>query len=364
MGIALFAASGCWDALDIEERNIATLVIIDRNDEGYVFYVEYAVNTSSTSSGTAGGKHAYAFNTGKGETLAIARENLETKAQKPTYLGAVSAVVLTERMARAGIEEYMFRMREVNDYRKIVDIFITGEEPEAFIKLGQGEKCVGKMVGYTMTNLVNNDRICDIAHLADVLENITGMGGCFLLPNINLGGGEVQISGFSVLHTARCIGDIPWAECRGINFLSMKDAKLYYTIPIGQETATFKLSMKKKKITPSYEQEKVSFLIEESFEAELAYTSVELRFYEQDEAILRQELEDSIADDILAAVETSQRTFRCDYLHFSTFFRIAYPMEHRLIDWPKVFPDAEIAVRVNANVDMTGRYDFIPLTEF
>lgn len=305
--IAVLMTAGCWDARDIEERSIATLVILDKTDTGYAFYVEYAVISASSSSGSGEGKNSYRFSVGEGETLAIARDVLETKSINPIYLGAVSAVVLTENMARFGIEEYMYRLREINDYRKVVDIFVTSETPEAVMAIGRGETSVGKIVESILKNLIKNDQICDIAHLAKVLEHMANTNNCFLLPAVSIVNEEIIVSGFSVFSDARCIGSIPWAETRGINFINMEHVQKYYTVPYGQETTTFALRLKNKKIVPSYEDGTVSFLIELNLRAQIAYASDAIKLYDADDEALRQQLQTMIAEEMLFAIETSQR---------------------------------------------------------
>jgi hypothetical protein len=230
--------------------------------------------------------------------------------------------------------------------------------------LGKGKTSVGKMVEDTMQNLVKSNRICNIGHLSDVLEALASPSRCFMLPNVSIHENDIEITGFSAFSGGVCIGTVPWTQSRGIEFISMKDAEMYYEVPFGQEKATFKLKLKKKKIEPSYQDGKIGFLITETLNAELAYMSEAITFYDQGEAQLKADLEDMIANDILETVRISKKEFRCDYLQFSTYFRIKYPVEYRTIYWEEEFPDAEIGVQVTVDLDTTGKHDFIPQYEF
>ncbi len=197
---------------------------------------------------------------------------------------------------------------------------------------GRGEISVGKTVEDILNNLINNDQICDIAHLSKVLEHLSSPNNCFLLPTVSLVNQEVTVSGFSVFSDARCIGLIPWKETRGINFINMDHVQKYYTVSFGKETATFKLQLKRKNIEPSYADGEIGFLVTLMLDAQIAYASDALKLDDAQDEVLRQQLRTMIEDEMRVALETSQKVFRCDYLHLSTAFRIAYPVEYRYLE--------------------------------
>lgn len=355
--------TGCWDAQDIEERDIATLVTLDKTEEGYSFYVEFAeAGGSSSESGGGGGK--YAFYQADGPTLAEARQALDNKADNPIYLGAVNAVVLTESMAYYGIKEYMYRLREITDYRKVVDIFITDCAPEEFSAVGEGKSSVGKLIEDTMQSLIASGQMCEGSHLGTILESLAGPCKSFLLPHVGIEDNNITVAGYYVFHNGLCIGTIPPEESRGIQLIREKRAELYYTASVEETEATVKIMPKKKKIEPSFADGKVSFLLSGEFDAILAYVSDDLVFNDQLSEELKRDLEKKIADDIAGAVYASQKVFKADYLAFCTPFRIKFPVEFRSMDWHGAFSDADFTIEVAINLDTTGGVDFIPQYEF
>ncbi len=358
---ALFLC-GCWDAMDIEECGIATLVMLDKTEYGYRFFGEFAEAATSGTEGSGGSK--YTYHSGEGKTLAEARASLDSKTKDPIYLGAVNAVVLTERMAYYGIREYMYRLRDINDYRKVVDIFVTDCEPEQFAALGKGETDMGATIEDTMQTLIKSGQMCDRSNLGFILEALACPCKSFLLPQVSIKEGSVVVAGFYVFKDGVCIGTIAPEDSWGMQFLNQEKAELYYTVPVGSAQATARLTMKKKKVEPSYENGRISFLLSVEFDAILAYVSEDIKFDDALTEEFKRNLERDVANLIAHAVYDSQKVFEADYMSFFMPFRIKYPVEFREMDWPSAFPDADITIEVAVQLDVRGEPDFVPQYEF
>ena len=354
---------GCWDVQDIEERSIATLVALDKTEDGYRFFVEFAEPSGGGSESAGGSK--YVYHQGKGKNFAEARAALDNKAKNPIYLGAVNAVVVTKRMAYYGIKEYMYRLREINDYRKVVDIFVIDCEPEELALLGKGETSVGKTIEDTMKTLVKSGgRMYDRSNLGFILESLASPCKSFLLPCVSIKENSIAVAGFYVFNDGVCVGVLGAEESWGMQLFNQKKSERYYTAPIGGDEATVRLTLKKKKVEPSFENGRIGFLISVEFYAVLAYVTEEIEFDAQLTEELKRNLEHRIAEDIARAVYDSQKVYRTDYMSFCIPFRIKYPVEFREMDWHGAFPDADITIEVAVNLDVEGEPDFIPQYEF
>lgn len=353
--------TGCWDAEDIEGREILTLVIVDRTEKGYTFTVEYSIPSGSKSSEKG---PSFQFVHSEGDSLVAARDGLDTKLNRPIYLGAVHAVVLTGQHADEGIAEYMFRLRDINDYRKIVDILVTDEPLDAFTKLKapQGMGGVGKSIEDTMTSLIQQGRMFD-ANLAAVLDAVTGPCECFLLPNVKISDDNIELSGFSIFCGGKRVGTIPEKRSRGVLLLKVQKPKLSYVVPYDTGTATVAVEMRKRKIKPVYENRQIYFHLTFSFGAELSNYSNDIPVTQALHDQIQENLRTMIFDELAEAILTSQKEYESDYLGFFSAFRIAYPTEVRAMKWSDEYPDAKIDIAIDVDFDSTGSLDYIPRTE-
>ncbi len=363
LALSLLSA-GCWDAKDIEEREILTLVIVDKTETGYAFLVEYSAPGGAKGGSGEKTSGTFLFRKTEGDSLAEAREKMDSKLSNPVYLGAVHAVMLTGRHADEGIEEYMFRLRDINDYRKIVDILVTDEPPDAFTKLKSPKDAggVGKALEDTMNSLVQSDRMFD-SNLSEVLDSVTGPCECFLLPNVKITDDNIELSGFSVFCEGKRVGIISEKDSRGVLLMKVEKPKLSYAVPYDTGTATVSVKMHKRKIEPVFKDGQIYFHVSFSFGAELSNLSDDIPITQALHDQIEENLRMMMFDELSAAILTSQKKYESDYLGFDTAFRIAYPTEFRGMKWSDEYADANVDIKITIDFDATGAQDFIPRTD-
>ncbi len=350
--------AGCWDLKDIEERDIATLVIVDKTEEdGYTFWVEFAKPYHSGNSERASGR--FAFRKGSGETLVAARRAIEEQLDHPLYLGADNAVIMTERFAREGIEEYMYRLRETKDYRKMVDILVTSDSPELFTKVLPEQTSVGISLALTANNMIDQDYIYSF-QLPGILEALAGPCRCFLLPNVHVTENDVSISGFSVFRDGMLSGTIEYERARGVLLLLTDKPMMTYRIELEEAAATVTIKCGGHKTEPSYENGEIRFVVSARFTGQLEYLSNGLKIDDEQTERLSQALRSQVEEELMDAIWTAQKQFGADYIGFHEQFRIHYPVAFREMDWDERFPDAKVDVKVSIDLDTDGTLDYLP----
>jgi hypothetical protein len=111
----VFLDSGCWDALSLDQTDINIITMQDKTDKGYAFYAEVLDVKKGGSSGeqaqAGGNKNLTEVIKGVGKSLTEARSDLDRQLNKPIFLGAVQETIFTENFAKAGITEYIYRVR-------------------------------------------------------------------------------------------------------------------------------------------------------------------------------------------------------------------------------------------------------------
>ncbi len=358
---AALLASGCWDSRDIEERNIATLVIVDKTEDKYSFLIEYSKPSSGKKNGES--ERGYIFRKSEGASLIEAREAQDRELDNPGYLGATNAVIMTERFADSGIEEYVYRLRETNDYRKMVDVLITADEPASFAEVESEQSSVGAAIEGTMESLTKSGQMYDF-HLSEILESLAGPCNCFLLPNVRISNNDLEISGFSVFRDGKRIGSISAEDSKGVLLLLVKQPEMYYRVPADGSEATVQIRLDKRSVQPSYQDGTIRFTIDCRFDGVLSNMSENTTVTEETGRQIAAALQEEIAQDIFTAVQMSQQTFQSDYLDFFNTFRIAYPVEFRNMDWCSEYPNAAVTIRVSVSLDTSGVLDFSPRNNF
>lgn len=356
MGLAMCAVltAGCWDSRDANQKMLVTLVLTDRESDQFVFYIE--APRLEVGQGAEGEAEEYFVIRSEGATYAEARRALNVKTDSPIYLGTVRATVLTEGLARNGIDEYMFRMENMPDYRKTLDIITTRSPAAEFMSAKTDNSAsVGDSVRTTLESLKQEGKSLEYK-AGDVLQFMYA-GYCFVLPNMDILDGEATLTGYSIFHDAKYIDFIPLEESKGVVWLLGDNIRRLYTVPFGSgHLATVEVDKIKREIKPKFSDGQVSFDVRFSFDSKVQYLDSYLRFGKPLQTEVKQNLLVLLADDISAAITKSQQLY-CDYMGFKEKFRVSYPSEVEQLDWESAYADAAFTITVETTLDPGGSID-------
>ncbi len=351
----LASSAGCWDAHDINERSIATLVVTDRQDEQFSYYVEIPNLSLQVQEGGSGGQPKYQILTGSGETYAAARRQLNTKMELPLFLGAVRVLVVTDELCKHGLEEYTVRMQSMIDYRKTLNIVTTHENVADLLA---AEPVNNVYLGFYLEQVINALQVEGkiVAYTAsDVLEFLYA-GHCFVLPDLGLQDGMIAYTGFSIIHNGKYLDYIPLEKAYGLIWLLGDNVERLYTVPFGDNLATVNVTGKKRRITPKYKGKHVTFDISFAFDSEVLYLEKNIMFDESAQAQVNTQLEAQLLEDINSGIDQSI-SYPCDYLGFKEQFRIAYPNEVKQMDWRSAYSEATFNITAESTLEVGNLLD-------
>lgn len=361
---ALLAAgitcSGCWDAVDINKRNIIVTAINDKKGGEFVFYSEIAnVSEDSVSPGkTATQQDMFSILKGTGATYTQARAALESRADKMYFMGTLRTIIFTRDFANDDIREYMYRARQDVMYRKTLLVVITSADPEDVLSVQtENEVSAGKAVEDTIDHLADSNNALAVT-ASDVLEKLASANVCFLVPDIAVVDKDIIFDGYSIIFNDVFKGFIPYEQSQGVLYMLVSGATWIYTVPYGDNTATVKVTLKSKKIKPRYEDGKISFSMDFNFDSLLMYLNTDENLDDGSLEEIKTNLQQMLLNDIGKTIYTAQTGFGCDYLNFSEDFRINYPAEYRDMDWSKEFLNATFTIGVRTTLDPGGLMNY------
>ena len=112
--ICMFLLSGCWDQKELNDIALIEGVGIDKAKDGQVEVTVSMIVPQAQSAGGdggggkgAGGTHLVVVRYAKGVTVAKAMEQLQTKIPRKIFLGHLQAIVISEKVAKEGITDYL-----------------------------------------------------------------------------------------------------------------------------------------------------------------------------------------------------------------------------------------------------------------
>lgn len=358
--------TGCWDAVDIDRRDICTAIILDRQGDQFAIYAEIAEVTGKkqNTTGDKGGvqQNGTVVVCGRGATIPTARLNLDRALNKPLYLGAVQVLILTERMAEYGVEEYVMRLRQLNEYRKTMDVIITPDEPEAFLQVTpENDASVGFATEDTIETLRRKGRAYHMS-LADLMEKHASKNPCYLLTTMSAKTGQIYPVGLMVMDHGKKIGFIPNEESNAFAIFTKKQAKIMVEddVPMDGAHVAVEAKLKSRCIKVRWDGEKAVFTVTVKVDARVQYPNSERNITQDIARQLEESLVNQITGKINQTIEASQKNFHCDYLSFGEDFRIAEPEIYEDNKWQELFDGAEFSVRVFVQMLESRIIDYNP----
>ena len=358
--VALLLLTGCWDARDVKDLSLATMMILDKVGDEYTFTVEFpTIIPIGAEGGSSSAKSVYLKS--RGTDLPKARDDIENQLEKPLYLGTLQTLVVTERAARDEMSEYLLRLREDLSYRQKVILAVTREEPDAFTQ--QEDKATSggtSNMDDLLTTIEQGGRTYHKTTAA-YTEDILNKRG-FVIHCIGLRDKKIELVGYSVFRDTKCVGFIPVEESRGLIWLLADNPMWNYRVPYQDGFATEEVRLSKRKIVPSYENGEIRFYLQLELDALVQYVSHDGLFPLNETALkeIKAQVEDMIYQELQSTVDRSQKEFQSDYLLLGDAFRIAYPDAFDAMDWEQAYPNAQIQVQTKVDLKVTPRMNYSP----
>ena len=346
--------TGCWDSTDIEEKDITLTVIVDKEEEDIVYYVEVARYKQEKE---GPGSDSIILKS-KGEDLHEAREDLDRKSNKPIYLGATQTLVLTENFTKDGIEEYAYRIRQIPDYRKTLKLTTTSANPEELLKSEtENSKFVGVTIEDILQKLIDAGN-CVYFTMAHFLEVLASPYKCNIMPSIGLIDNYATLVGYSVFYDSKSVDFIPVGDSEGMILLLADKPMGTFVVEYEENKATIETKIKKRSIKVELVEGKPHFNISFQCESVLRYLEKHTFLTKELAAGLNTALQDRMKEEIIKSIDMSQNDIGHDYLNFYNVFRIKYPLYVKKIDWDEVYKDAQFEVNIKSRLDEGGKFDY------
>lgn len=352
-------ASGCWDARDINDRNILTAVVVDKTDYGFAFYVEVPPLTGGAN-GSDSGQNKPVIVKSEGRTLTETRDDLDRKMDRPIFLGAVQTVILTERLANYGVEEYLLRLRQIFDYRKTVHVVVTPDDPEKLLgATSEHAQSAGFAIYDTIEGLVGGGMLYERS-LMDILERLSSPYQHFSIPTFSLIDDEFTFTGLTVFSGGMKTGFIPAADINPMVFVKNKSAKAKYTVEYHNTKASIDVMVTKIKIRPHNDGEQISFDIALEFKAILMYPAENKPITDEDMAIIQATLKAMLEQEFATLFAKSQQVYHHDVFNLFEQFQNTYPEEYKRMNWAEEYEKAALNLSITVKLSSADLIDYNP----
>lgn len=194
---AMFLFTGCWDKVEIEDRDYAITLGLDKGPDGYGY-------TLTLCMGALGGEETDLAEGLYGLTLSEAMEAMNQRSSNAAYYGMVKAVVLGEKLMEDG-ELLLSALTELEGDREVNDrlllIAAKGDAAEIVTAIPD----TGTPYGLYLSEYYKNHKDTRSVNLEDALLYL-GEGMDVSLPVVQLGESGLFFDGEALLTEGTLVG--------------------------------------------------------------------------------------------------------------------------------------------------------------
>lgn len=115
--------TGCWNYIDIDEHFVVLGVIIDKEDDEFVMYIEV-----SKAKGGAEAEMITRIESARGKTLFEALRNASLKMGSKMYWGHTMTYIISEKVAKESISEALNFLSGQTQIRSDIYLLVCEDE--------------------------------------------------------------------------------------------------------------------------------------------------------------------------------------------------------------------------------------------
>ena len=363
----LFILTGCWDYKELNNYSIVTGIAIDK-DENDKYEVSVLISNSpkDSSSTKESSESNVVVYTGKSSTIFGAFKDIGLISPKEIYIGSFSVLIISEDIAKEGLNE-------------IVDVFLRypNSRKSFYITITKGDKA--KDVLKIMTPLANypsqniSDNLSSSTDLQGIIGKVTFNELLSIFVNdgidpaintIHIVGSEkkgenqsnlkttepntyVKLGTLSIFKNYKLVKHTTYEESMGINFVNNKVDETYLKIKhndgyVVVDTTDFKSDIK---VLLNNNEPKVNINISGSakiIESSKNINLEDIKIIKEIQNKTNKRVKKIINNSIEAAKE-----YESDIFGFGLKFSREYPNFFKANEWKDIFNDLDVSIKSN-----------------
>lgn len=378
-----FAASGCWDANEIEDIGISTAMAIDMTPDGSIKVTLQILNPSNISptgggvggGGSAGG-NTYWNVSGTGENITQAISRITNNLPRHLYLAQNNIIIIGENLARNGMGNLIDYFVREPTMRLTNYIFISKGDASDILSI---QPNLDKLLSQEILESIITTAIKNTApsQLKDIAACFLGPSSSFVTTKIEgtpktpqfVGKSQIDqtnpetnkqinMQGLAVIKEGKLVGFLTQHESYGYMLIANKAPRILINIRCDDGKTNIGVDMFRASTStkPEIVDGNLVYNINVKAEGNITEVRCNVNFTEEKniEKINRQ-VEKELEDHILVTVKHAQE-LNSDFLYFLEIFHRSYPKEYKTYkdSWDEIFPNIKLNIKVDFNVRRYG----------
>lgn len=370
--------TGCWDKQELNELAIATGISIDKEENGYKLSVQIVNPLEISPQASESGITPVTVRSKKGETMYETIRRLSLTNSRRIYLSHLRLLVISEEVAKEGIDDVLDYLSREKDLRSDFFIIIAKEsKAEDILKIQTITERIpanalyailetsGKVWGETVS-----------VDLRELLGMLTTPGRSPVLSGVEVSGdvkeGETKANtetthspagfnylGLGVFQKEKLVGWLSEDEGKGYNYITNKihNTVGYINCPSDGKISIEVMNSKTKQRTRVDKDGKPKIQLDVRIEANIGEADCSVDLENPSEiSKLEKIMKERITGIIDKTIDKVQDEYKADIFGFGETIYRSHPKLWNEIkgDWEEHFANIKVQVKVKVNINQLG----------
>ena len=368
--------SGCWSSHEVSSLAISVCIGIDKTKNGYIVS-EQIVNPRAIASNKATNESPVILYTAESESIIGAIESLDLQSSRNIYSAHLRMVVLSEELAKDGIEEILCYFMRSHEYRTDFNFIIAkgcmardilsvltpeesipGVELYEKLKLASSENATAKEVKFIeLANSMLSEGINPVITGALIIgENglPSSTEDLWQTPGLD----KIRYTGLGAFSEDKLVGWLSEAESKGLNLISGNVNRFAAQSDIGStQVLTFDVHNVKSEVKAFVKNGEPSIDVNIDFDYRIIKYTGDMDLNAPEcIPMLNGMAQVEVLSFCNAAVNKTQNELKTDVFGFGERIHTADPEYWKTVKgkWNKVYPGIPVNITVTAHIKSTG----------
>jgi len=349
---------GCQNYRELNNTAIVSAIGIDTDDNGYKVSVQI-VNTEKNSNEQENLNNPIVYSS-NGKNISDALNNINLKSPNILYLGHLQVVLISEKIAKMGINDftdYFLRNNEINkNFTILISKDNTPEEvlnvPTSLVNFPRGNILGSIEVSSTLSGASNNIKFTNF------INDLKSKGINPVMSSIKIVESEeknkknLQISDMAIFNKDKLVGYINKDEIIGYNFITNNIDNTIINIKCNKNrNMSIKLKNINTKTTFKLKNNNPNIIINVNSKANIEETNCDL-----DLKNIKEKTESEIKYLINTTINKIKQNYHIDIFGFGNKIYQKNPNYFKSIEnnWNEIFSNLDIVINVNTDIETKG----------
>ncbi|MFC4769671.1 Ger(x)C family spore germination protein [Effusibacillus consociatus] len=361
----VFSVTGCWDRRELEQRTSVVAFAVDVNEDNPELIdvtiqipIPIKIVGAGGGGGGQGGKEAVRVISGSGRTVLDAMQNIEKRLNQQLFYGHTRIVVLSDKIAKTDIADFMDILRRSPQVRRLLWPIIVPGRASKILDVDPKLEQIPMMFIKEMLETGARDKVMPDISLGEFFISLSDTSVQPMMNLVSITNNGMRWSGTAVFKESKMVGQLTephvWA------YMNLRDKKPggEVVVPCFDQSNRFMAFHPRDvatKVRIEHRGGQIHATYDVRMEGDIVESECKIDF--NNEAVINKVQEatakvlENRANEMIRHV---QKDLQTDVLGLGFLVRARHPELWRTIQWDQEFPNVKIDVIYKVNMRRFG----------